>query len=119
MGKQDNKVGKVIKVTYQAPNAESGLTDVTMSIYDETDSLDGIGFPDVVMTEKDTTGRYSATFTPDEKGEWRIHIAKNAGSEGKLFATYSVGDFDVQELGEKITVIESKVDAVDSPPMIG
>ena len=66
-------LGNAIRVVYQAPKAKSGET-VTMEIYDETGNKDIVNFPDVVMGEIGTTGRYEGTFTPDAPGNWTVMI---------------------------------------------
>jgi hypothetical protein len=96
-----HKVNKQIEVTYQAAGAQSGLTDVTMVIYDETHSLDGVNFPDVTMTEIGSTGRYYGTFTPDAEGEWNVLI-DSATVPGKVVKQYTVVAHDVDSVGDAV-----------------
>jgi hypothetical protein len=71
------------------------------------------------MTEKGTSGRYIGSFTPDEEGEWEVHISHNSQTEGKVVKQYSVGKFNLNEVGDDVVVIKDKVNAIDAPPMIG
>lgn len=95
------KVNKAIEITYQAAGAQSGLSDVTMVIYDETHTLDGVNFPDVTMTEIGSTGRYYGSFTPDAEGEWTIMI-DSATKPGKVVKHYTVVGHDVDSIGDAI-----------------
>lgn len=99
MARRDYKVNEVIRIIYQAPGAASGAT-VTMVIYDETESLDGVNFPDVTMTEVASTGRYTGSFTPDASGEWTIHISDSVG--GKVVRQYSVGGYNIDGIGTSL-----------------
>jgi hypothetical protein len=96
-----HKVNKQIEVTYQAAGAQSGLTDVTMVIYDETHSLDGVNFPDVTMTEIGSSGRYYGAFTPDAEGEWNVLI-NSATAPGKVVKHYNIIAHDVDSVGDAV-----------------
>jgi len=96
------KVNTVVDLTYQAAKLTTGLTDVTMVIYDETRSLDGTNYPDVVMTEISSTGRYHGSFTPDTVGVWTIMI-DSASKSGPLVETVIVTNQDLDSLGTLIT----------------
>lgn len=117
MGKRNYKVGDEIKVVYQAPGRESGAT-VTMTIYDEAGALDPINFPDVVMSEVASTGRYRGSFTPDNEGEWEVSISL-PGEVGSIIKQYSVGGYSLDGIGDIVTGISTDVDAVAVPPMVG
>lgn len=119
MAKRNYKVNEAIEVPYQSAGSLSGLTDVTMQIFDETGSLDGVDFPDVIMAEVGVTGKYVGSFTPDAVGEWTIHVAYNSGTDGQVVKQFSVGNFNLNDIGESTTVIEAAVVAIDAPPMIG
>ena len=147
MSLKDHKLNEAVNIVYQAPNSETGLTDVTMSIYDETGVLDGVNFPDVVMTEVGTTGKYRGTITPDAEGDWEIHIAHTSKTLGKVVKSISVGSKNLKEVSDavdanaaaiavvdgvvdslltavtgqasQLTNIENAVNSIDSPPMIG
>lgn len=106
------KVSKAIEVTYQAAGATAGLNDVTMVIYDEGHALDGVGFPDVVMTEVGATGRYYGAFTPDVEGEWQVQI-DSVTAPGKVIRQFTVVAHDVDSVGDAVAVTDGKVDALN------
>ena len=110
-------VNEVIQVTYQTDGAKSGKT-VIMEIFDETGAKDIINFPDVTMTEILTTGRYDGSFTPDAQGEWVIMVSYDSG-KGKIVKQYSVGGYNLDDVGQKVTAIESQTTNIDSSAMIG
>lgn len=99
-----NKVNDVIEVTYQAAGATSGLTDVTMVIYDEGHALDAINYPDVVLTEIGSTGRYYGSFTPDTIGNWTVLI-DSATTPGKVVKKYKVGNHSENSIGALIEAL--------------
>ncbi len=99
-----NKVGDPVEVTYQASGATTGLSDVTMVIYDETHSLDGVNFPDVIMTEIGSTGRYYGSFTPDVAGNWTI-LMNSATTPGKVVKKYRVGSHNENSVGALIEAL--------------
>lgn len=96
-----HKINTLIEVTYQANGSQSGLTDVTMVIYDETHSLDGTNFPDVVMTEIGSTGRYYGSFTPDAEGKWNVLI-NSATAPGKVVKQFDVVGHDIDSVGDAV-----------------
>lgn len=106
------KVNKAIEVTYQAAGATTGLSDVVMSIYDETHALDGVNFPDVTLTEIGATGRYYGSFTPDAEGEWTVMI-DSATKPGKVVRHFSVVGHDIDSVGDAVAVTDGKVDALN------
>ena len=110
-------VNEVIQVTYQTDGAKSGET-VIMEIFDETGAKDIINFPDITMTEILTTGRYDGSFIPDAQGEWVIMISYDSG-KGKIVKQYSVGGYNLDDVGQKVTAIESQTTNIDSSAMIG
>ena len=112
MGDTLYKVDEAIKVVYQAPNAESGLNNIKMGIYDELSS-ESSDYPDVILTEIGSSGRYEGSFTPDVKGDWTAVIEKADGS-GKVVKHYSVGAYNVNTLGENIDGVSTDVGAVDA-----
>ncbi len=119
MGEKNYKKDEPIEVTYQAPGNETAIADVTMTIFDETNNLDGVNFADVVLVEQGTTGVYDGEFTPDAEGEWRIVIAFNSKTQGSIVKQFSVGNFNVDDIGASVTIIQAAVGAIDAPPMIG
>ncbi len=110
-------VNEAIKVTYQTDGAKSGEA-VTIEIFDETGVKDPVDFPDIVMTEILTSGRYEGTFTPDAQGEWIIMISYSSG-KGKLVKQYSVGGFNLDDVGQIANAIGIQTSGIDSPAMIG
>ena len=119
MSKRNYKINDPIEVLYQSAGNVSGLTDVTMKIFDETGVLDGVDFPDVVMSEVGSTGKYIGSFTPDAEGEWSIHIAFNSATDGQVRKQVSVGLFNLNDICSSVTFIEAAVDGIGAPPMIG
>ena len=124
MGQKNYKVGTEINVVYQAPNATTGQV-VTMEIYDEAGLKDPVDFPDVIMVEVGTKGRYRGSFTPDAEGEWENHISL-AGGDGQVVKQFSVGGFNISGVGTIVSDIdtqldnvEAKIDGLDSPAMVG
>lgn len=99
-----HKINTVWERTYQATKATSGLTDVTMEIYDETRAKDGVNFPDVIMTEIGSTGRYYGSFTPDAEGRWRIMI-DSASKSGKVVEDIFVTAYDIDTVGDAIAAL--------------
>lgn len=117
MALKNYAVNEAIQVTYQPDNAKSGET-VTMEIFDETGAKDAVNFPDVVFTEILTTGRYNGSFIPDAQGEWIVMVSYGSG-KGKVVRQYSVGNYNLDSVGQLATSIESQTIGLDSPPMIG
>ena len=117
MALKNYAIDEVIQVTYQPDNTKSGET-VTMEIFDETGSKDAINFPDVIMTEILTTGRYTGNFTPDAIGEWVVMISYGTG-KGKIVKQYSVGGYNLDDVGQTLDAVESQTVGIDSPAMIG
>ncbi len=110
-------VNEVIDITYQTDGAKSGET-VTLEIFDETGVKDLTNFPDITMTEILTTGRYGGSFTPDVQGEWIIMISYSSG-KGKTVKQYSVGGYNLDDVGQKVDAIGIQTIGIDSPAMIG
>lgn len=125
------KVGEEIKIVYQTPGSVSDLV-VNMEIYDETGVKDLVNFPDVVLAEVGTSGKYRGSFTPDAEGNWEIHVATST-NDGKLVKQYSVGGYNLDGIGDLVsatgdaiitmdahlTTVEEKINNIDSPPMLG
>ena len=117
MAVKNYAVNENIKIVYQTDGAKSGEI-VTIEIFDETGAKDPIDFPDVVMTEILTSGRYEGIFTPDVQGEWVIMISYGSG-KGKLVKQYSVGGYNLDDVGQIANAIGVQTSAIDSPAMIG
>jgi hypothetical protein len=86
----------VIKVNYSALHQREGLVDLQMKVYDETNAL----FTTIIMTEiVGSGGIYTASFVPDEIGQWRIRVTSIANHDD-----YSK-IYEVDENTEKISRI--------------
>ena len=110
MAQKNFKINEAIKVFYQAPNSATGKT-VNMEVYDETDTIVAGG--PTVLGEIAATGRYQGSFTPDAAGEWSIQVQISDGT-GKVVKSYSVGCFNVNDVGGGVATVDTKVDSVDS-----
>lgn len=109
----EHKVDTALELVYQATGSVSGLTDVTLVTYDETHALDGTGFPDVILTEVGTTGKYYAAITPDAIGEWQFHI-DSVTNPGKLVKHVTVVARDVDSVGDDVAAVGGQVTASES-----
>lgn len=130
MAEKNVKVGEVIEIVYQAPGRESGLTSIVAEIILPGNIKDS-DYPDETLVETLDKGVYSATFTPDQQGEWKAIVHK-PGNEGQVVKRYSVGAHNVHSVGEKandikstvdgidtqLDTMETKIDNLDTPPMI-
>lgn len=120
------KLGTVVKITYQAAGATTGLLDVTAQILDETESLDAVDFPDIVLTENtDIAGEYLGNFTPDVVGTWRT-VIDSITKPGRVVKQYEITAFDIDPAevvdgtGQALTDYDAaKASDIVSPPMIG
>ena len=110
MAQKNFKINEAIKVFYQAPNSATGKT-VNMEVYDETDTIVAGG--PTVLGEIAATGRYQGSFTPDAAGEWSIQVQISDGT-GKVVKSYSVGSYNVNDVGGGVDTVDGKVDDVDS-----
>ena len=121
MARKNYKLNEPILVLYQAPNRESGLIDVKFEVFNATDVLDAAQSGH--MTELGASGRYKHFFTPDTEGDWSVQITIESTNAGAMIKHYSVGCYNVQEIGADLQSVEMKVDnlygKIESPPMIG
>lgn len=105
------KKNAAIKVFYVALHRTTGLTNLDMSVYDEVGGL----FTTVTLTEiVGSNGGYYGSFTPDEKGQWRVRIQDTQSSPNgdDIQKVFEVGNSDVDTLDTKIDVIDSNVDLI-------
>lgn len=115
------KVGENVDVTYQATKETSGLTDVTLKIYDETHAVDAINYPDVILTEIGTAGRYYGSFAPDTIGVW-TYTVDSSTKKGPVTGTIIVTNQNLDSIGTLITSlndlsetqVQSIVDAAET-----
>lgn len=106
------KINEAIRVVYQAANAKTGLTP-RMQIFDETGQKDTQNFPDVTMsTIANAPGCYVGTFTPDAVGEWMI-LCDEGDGKGQVGFQYSVGNWNLHEVGEAVSDVADAVATVD------
>lgn len=136
MAQKNYKVGEAIEVIYQAQNAASEVV-INMETFDETHTVVAGG--PIVMIELGSSGRYHASFIPDEVGEWSVQIEQDGGI-GKTTKAFSVGGHNVHDVGATVETIDNnttnlgtnlgivegkvdisneKLDGLLSPPMIG
>lgn len=102
----ERKVGTLIEVTYQARGVTSGLTDVIMEIYDETGAKDIPNFPDVIMVEIGSTGRYKGSFTTDAEGKWRT-MMNSVTKKGELVLDFDIVGHNVDSVGDAVATVDS------------
>lgn len=110
MAERNYKVGEAIKIEYQAPNKETGLTIISEILLpgDVKDS----NFPDVTLDEVLGKGVYTGTYIPDTQGEWATVTHKDDG-DGQVIKRYSVGAHDVHSVGEGVGTAIAGVAVVD------
>jgi len=104
------KVGETVYVTYQAKKATSGLTDVTMEIFDETNTKDLVNYPDVIFSELGSTGVYCGSFAPDAAGKWTYRIdsvTKSSSLPGSIIVTNN----NLDSLGDAIAALNNLSEA--------
>lgn len=128
MAQKNYKMNEEIKIKYQPSGRQTGLT-VTVDVYSAIDQL--IAGQSGSMMEIGTTGVYKKTFTPNTEGEWHVHITDNVG--GKVIKAYSVGNYNLNDVGANlvsteakvdnidsaIEILDSKIDSIGNPPMVG
>ena len=100
------KTGEVVDVTYQAAKLTTGLSDVTMKIYDETRAQDLGNFPDVTMTEIGATGRYYGSFTPDAVGVWMVLVDSTTKSS-PVVKTFVVCSANLDSIASSISALNN------------
>lgn len=108
MAEKNYKVDEVIKIVYQAPNKETGLT-ITAEIVLPGGAKDIGSFPDLTLVDVLSKGIYTGDFTPDAQGEWQAIVHK-PGDEGQVVKRYSVGAHNIHDIGEDVGIVDVKVD---------
>lgn len=104
------KLNEEIEFGYQAPNATTGLVDVIAEIYLPNRTKDS-NFPDVTMVEVGDSGTYRGIFTPDALGVWQV-IMHLAGGDGQVNKAYSVGNYNMQDVGVAVAAVQSAIIAL-------
>jgi hypothetical protein len=111
------KAGEALKVNYIALKKTLGLVDLTMQVYDEA-GVEFTGSPFtmtevIAPTEDGGIGLYTATFTPDAVGQWRVRIQSptNGDDISKIFEVQLTKEDDIKAQTQSI---EDKVDNLDS-----
>ena len=112
------KVGKAIKIVYQAAGAATGKT-IEMAVYDEAQVLSadfptGQSIP--AMTEIGATGRYREEFTPDVEGDWMVQIRDSVADSGKVVKHYQIGGDDIDSVGDTAGLIKVQTDLLPGDP---
>jgi hypothetical protein len=110
MAEKNFKVGESIEVQYQAGNGESGLTIRMEILKPDKSKVSGGPFN---LTEIGNSGRYFGSFVPDVIGEWSVQLERADGT-GKGVKTFSVGDYHIDDLGNRITLMAGKLDDQDT-----
>ncbi len=92
------KVNEPIEVLYQAVDCRTGVT-IVMFVYNASHAY--IGGSPVVLNEFGTTGRYYKSFVPNTEGNWTV-MFQEANGDGKKSQSFSVGTYNLQEIGIKV-----------------
>ena len=109
------KKNETLTANYVALNKTAYLVDVTMRVYNPSDSL----VSTVVMTEviaesgMAVLGLYRAPFIPNVDGQWRIRItsAVNGDDISKVF---EIGNYKLDDIKDQTQDIEDKIDILDN-----
>lgn len=125
------KVGETLTVDYVALKRKTGLTNLKMQVWDEA-GVEFAGSPITMIeviagTGETDLGLYTANFTPDAVGRWRIRIesATNKDDLSKIFEIQATKeddiksavdnlDGDVVTLDGKVVALDGKVDNLDA-----
>jgi len=107
MGQKNYKKDEAIRILYRAI---PGSASVNMDVYDETDTQDAA--QSGAMTQLGSSDRWSKEFTPDENGNWSVHITDSKG--GDVIRDYSIGDYNISTVGATAASIEAKVDDLNN-----
>lgn len=108
------KVGREIKVVYQAAGAATGRT-IEMNVYDENQGM-VTGSCVAAMPEIGSTGRYRSSFTPDVEGDWMVQIRDSVSDSGKVVKHYEIGGSDVDSIGDATGQIKVQTDLLPADP---
>jgi len=98
-----------IKVIFQALGGQTGITDLSMVVYDPSDNASS----PVTMTEL-SNGLYEAEFTPDENGRWWVEITSVINPENAEKQSYLVGTVEGGNTVEADFATESTTQNINS-----
>lgn len=87
MGDKVYKINTSIKVIFHALGGETGITDLSMIVYDPSDNASS-----PVTLSEIGNGLYESSFTPDETGRWWVKITSATLPENAIKESYLVGD---------------------------
>lgn len=87
MGNKVYKINESIKIVFQALGGQTGITDLSMIVYDPSNNASD----PVILTEV-SNGLYESTFIPDEIGKWWVKITSLAYPENGIKESYLVGN---------------------------
>ncbi|MBE3101019.1 MAG: hypothetical protein IMZ47_01965, partial [Firmicutes bacterium] len=105
------KLNEAIEFGYQAPNATTGLVDVVAEIYLPNKTKDIVNFPDIILAEVADTGTYRGSFIPNELGVWQVIMHLGSG-DGQVNKAYSVGNYNLHEIGLAVDNLQFVIDAL-------
>ena len=108
------KIGREIKVVYQAAGAQAGRT-IEMNVYDESQAL-VTGSSVAAVPEIGSTGRYRSSFTPDAEGDWMVQLRDSVSDSGKVVKHYEIGGSDVDSIGDTAGLIKVQTDLLPADP---
>lgn len=108
------KIGREIKVVYQAAGALTGRT-IEMNVYDEGQGL-VTGSSVAAMPEIGSTGRYRSSFTPDVEGDWMVQIRDSVSNSGKVVKHYEIGGEDIDSVGDAVGLVIVQTDLLPGDP---
>ena len=95
------KVGQTIPVLYKSKNTQSGLTVITMDVYDEAQALS----TSLIMSEIASSGRYRSTFTPDAEGDWSVEIYNATDGSGRVIRQFDIQGYNLNGIGDAIATL--------------
>jgi hypothetical protein len=107
------KKGEALQVNYLALKKTTGLTDVTMYVYNPSDTLVNT----VVMTEvvapsgMDALGLYRGSFTPALDGQYRVRI-QSAVNGDDISKVFEIGNYKLDDLQGQLVTIDGNVDLI-------
>lgn len=103
---------EVLKVVYMALNKTGGLTDLTLRVYNPSNTLVNT----IIMTEvaEGTAlggGLYTGSFTPTVAGQYRIRISSDINNDD-FAKVYEVANLDLDDVKTELDTIDGKIDVI-------